>query len=281
MLLDFFLRFPGGRAKALTFSYDDGVEEDARLADIFNRNGLKGTFNLNGGLFRDEGNPWPEGTAVRRMTARQALRTFGGTAHEIGFHGLTHAYWEQMPPVRVAQEILEDRRRLEGMFHTLVRGGAYPYGTWNAQTVETLRACGAAYCRTTASTGGFDVPQDWLLLPPTCHHGDPRLEELTARFLSDPAERRPLLFYLWGHSFEFEREGNWALMERLAERLGGREDICYATNGELCDYVAAFRALRMSCDGRLVENPTATDVWYACRGRTGCVPAGQRVELEG
>lgn len=34
-----FLRFPGGKAKALTFSYDDGVEQDIRLIEIFRKHG--------------------------------------------------------------------------------------------------------------------------------------------------------------------------------------------------------------------------------------------------
>lgn len=42
-----FMRFPGGKKKALTLSYDDGVEQDIRLIDIMKKNGLKGTFNLN------------------------------------------------------------------------------------------------------------------------------------------------------------------------------------------------------------------------------------------
>ena len=41
-----FMRFPGGKKKALTLSYDDGVEQDIRLIDIMKKNGLKGTFNL-------------------------------------------------------------------------------------------------------------------------------------------------------------------------------------------------------------------------------------------
>ena len=39
--------FPGGKHKVLTFSYDDGKLEDRRLVEIFNKNGLRGTFNLN------------------------------------------------------------------------------------------------------------------------------------------------------------------------------------------------------------------------------------------
>ena len=43
--------FPGGKAKALTMSYDDGKVQDRRLIDIFNKYGIKGTFNLNYGQF--------------------------------------------------------------------------------------------------------------------------------------------------------------------------------------------------------------------------------------
>ena len=42
--------FPGGKHKVLTFSYDDGKLEDRRLVEIFNKNGLRGTFNLNTGI---------------------------------------------------------------------------------------------------------------------------------------------------------------------------------------------------------------------------------------
>ena len=46
-----YMRFPEGREKALTFSYDDGVLADRKLIEIFDRYGLKGTFNLNNELF--------------------------------------------------------------------------------------------------------------------------------------------------------------------------------------------------------------------------------------
>ena len=41
-----YMRFPGGKAKALTLSYDDGVRQDKKLIEIFNKNGIKGTFNI-------------------------------------------------------------------------------------------------------------------------------------------------------------------------------------------------------------------------------------------
>ena len=39
-----------GKMKALTFSYDDGVEQDIRLIEILDHYHLRGTFNLNPGL---------------------------------------------------------------------------------------------------------------------------------------------------------------------------------------------------------------------------------------
>lgn len=41
--------FPGGKHNVLTMSYDDGRLEDRRLVELFNRYGIRGTFNLNGG----------------------------------------------------------------------------------------------------------------------------------------------------------------------------------------------------------------------------------------
>ena len=44
-----------GKINALTMSYDDGVlEGDRHLIEIFNKYGVKGTFNLNGAKY-DEG----------------------------------------------------------------------------------------------------------------------------------------------------------------------------------------------------------------------------------
>ena len=37
--------FPGGKAKALTMSYDDGKLQDKRLIGIFNKYGIKATPN--------------------------------------------------------------------------------------------------------------------------------------------------------------------------------------------------------------------------------------------
>lgn len=273
------LRYPGGRDRALTFSYDDGVQQDATLVDIFAEHGLKGTFNLNSGLFASEGETFAPGTVLRRMTLTDILKTFKGTPHEIGIHGLTHPNLERLTGNRLMYEIMEDRARLEAHFNTIVRGGAYPYGTWNDETVAALSASSIAYCRTTQSTLRFDHPQNWLLLSPTCHHNEPRLMELAKSFIQDQDLRAPYLFYVWGHSYEFERDQNWDVIRRFAELTGHNANVYYATNIELYDYCQAFRSLRFNSIGTIMENPTAIPLWYECRGVVACIRPGERVTL--
>ncbi len=75
-----YMRFPCGKAKALSFSYDDGVAADKKLVKILNKYGLKATFNLNNLLFDCEN--WHG-----RMDERETFETFSGGAHEIAVHG--------------------------------------------------------------------------------------------------------------------------------------------------------------------------------------------------
>ena len=44
---------------------------------------------------------------------------------------------------------------------------------------------GVAYARTVKSTEKFDLPTDWLRLPATCHHNNPRLMELAKKFVEN------------------------------------------------------------------------------------------------
>jgi hypothetical protein len=88
------------------------------------------------------------------------------------------------------------------------------------------------------------------------------------------------MFYVWGHSFEFDDDDNWNIIEDFAEFIGGRDDIWYATNIEIVDYNEAFANLQFSADNSFVYNPTATDVWLSVNdGPAICVPAGNQMDL--
>lgn len=267
------MRFPGGRPKALTLSYDDCVEQDIRLIAIMQKYGLKGTFNLNSGCYVPEGHVWPEGTNHRRMSRSQAIRAYSVPGVEVAVHGLTHPFLERLPSALCTQEVLQDRLNLEADFGTLVRGMAYPYGTYNDDVVTALKCCGIVYSRTTVSTERFDIPTDWLRMPATCHHKNPRLMELAEAFLAP--DRRPKLFYLWGHTFEFDHDDNWHVIEHFAQYLSGRDEIWHATNIEIYDYVQAYRQLIFSADGTRVYNPTVTELFFEADRREFRIGPGE------
>ena len=271
------MRYPQGLRKALTLSYDDGVEQDIRLMEILDRHGIRCTFNINSGLYAPEGFIWPEGTIHRRMTHSRAVALYKDTPHEVAVHCLEHSSLVELPQDQVAWEVLTDRNNLEHDFGGMIRGLAYPYGTFNDQVVETLRTCGVLYARTVISTHDFEIPQDWLRLPATCHHADPQLIPLCDAFLADDCHSRSKLFYLWGHAYEFEAADNWQVIERFAEKMGGRPDIWYATNGEIARYCLAWKQLVFSADRRRVYNPTVTDLWMEDHGQVIRIPSGATV----
>ena len=92
--------------------------------------------------------------------------------------------------------------------------------------------------------------------------------------------RSPKLFYVWGHSYEFNDKNNWEIIEEFAEYIGNRKEIWYATNIEIYRYIKAFDHLSFSAEGRWVYNPSALDVYLHYYGKDVLVPAGATVPLE-
>ena len=87
------------------------------------------------------------------------------------------------------------------------------------------------------------------------------------------------IFAVWGHSYEFEGNDNWNVIEDFAARVGGRSDVWYCTNIEAYDYIEAFRGLLFSVDGNRVQNPSAQTVWISYLGRTLKLEPGAYVKL--
>lgn len=217
--------------KAVTFSYDDGICQDRRLVELFNRYGLKATFNLNTGIQTEESRFEIEGIPVCRMNQEGLQELYHG--HEIAVHGLTHAGPVGLGPEELEKEFLQDRNNIKELYGTVPVGMAYAYGSYDATVVEYLRSIGIRYGRTVESSYGFSLPEDPMRLRATCHHKDDRLFELAEEFLAAEAEEgTPMLFYVWGHSYEFDVDDNWERMERFCQLISGHSDIFYGTNRE-------------------------------------------------
>ncbi len=275
----FTLAFPGWRRKALTFSYDDAPAADRRLVEIFNRHGLKCTFNVNthgrpatvpADAARDEaGRP-------RCAVARDEWRTLYA-GHEIALHGARHETFASVPWPVVLEDIYRNRQVLEDALGEPVRGFAYPCGA-SSKTQDgdrILRALDVAYGRMTARAWRkFGLPDDFLDWHPTAHHKG-GIEEIGREFLAATPGPEPLLCYIWGHSFEFDNDGNWDVIERFAAQMAGHPEIWYATNIEICEYILAARRLVWSAARDSVRNPTSTDIYGFLDGRPCVIAAGR------
>ena len=269
-----YLRYPNFLNKALTLSYDDGVLADLRLMEILGRHGIKCTFNINSGLFG----------AGSRLPEEVIREKYLPSPHEIAVHGYKHLALSALQAPALMLEVLEDRKNLEALVGAPVTGMAYAYGDYDDRVISLLGDCGISYARTVTSTHGFVPPTEPLKWDPTCHHNDPRLMELATRFVTDETlsyRGEPILFYLWGHSYEFDEKhnNNWEVIEEFAAYIGNRADIWYATNGEIWQYLSAYRALVFDVDGRCVYNPTATDVYLHMNGKDVVARAGAYTDL--
>ena len=163
-------KFKDGKPKAMTMSYDDGVRQDIRLVEIFNKYGIKGTFHLNSGSLTDSYD-----THSRCLSKAEVASVYKG--HEVAMHTCTHP-----DPLAVSQqcwvnEILNDKRALEQLCGSIVRGISYPFGTVTRQAAETAQTLGVEYARTVKSSEGFSIPADFMHWDPTAHHSEEILEK--------------------------------------------------------------------------------------------------------
>lgn len=265
-----FMCFPDFKEKALTFSYDDGVIFDKRLVETFLKYGLKGTFNISTGLLG----------VGRTLKREEVVDLYEKSGMEVAVHGHNHLSLANVDTAVATNDVLLNRKEFEEMFGHIVKGMAYANGSFDDGVVQILKNCGIHYSRTVAQTCEFNLPEEWLKWHPTCHHDNPKLMELAETFINYKRQNyfwsySPKLLYVWGHSYEFNDKNNWEVIEKFAEFISGREDIWYVTNGEIYSYVNAYDSLEWSVDGKVVYNPTSTDVYINYFGKKIVVKAGQ------
>ena len=218
------------------------------------------------------------------MCKEEIIETFRDSGMEVAIHGYRHISLAVADGALAAYDVVTDRRELEKMFGGVIKGMAYANGSYNDSVVEILRQCGIKYARTTISTEHFELPKDWLKLPATCHHNHPRLMELAKEFV----EYKPSphfwhntlkMFYVWGHSYEFDDRDNWHVIEEFADYISNREDVWYATNVEIYDYLRDADRLEISADWETVYNPTTTPIYVRCSGKDSIVNPGEMIKI--
>ena len=263
-------RFPGGRAKALTLSYDDGSEHDRRLVRLLNQYGLRATFNLNSGVL---GQP-------HHISGQEVAALYAG--HEVACHSATHRDLTTLGEHDVEREIRSDRDHLERLVGYPIRGLAYPYGHYNGHVARLLGSLNLTYARTAQSSGDFAIPDDYFALSGTCHHN--QAAEYGQRLLERDVSA-PAWMLLWGHSFELDgflstdHSRDWQYIEAFCRQMSRRDDIFYATTIEIVDYLQCVGQLRVSTALGAVENRGSRPVWLQqAEAQVTELAPGQRVD---
>ena len=224
-----------GKMKAVTFSYDDGVTQDRRLIEVFNKYGLKGTFNINSGLLSTENVLTYGGKSVQHNKIKPEELASLYKGHEVAVHTLTHPMLPSLSEEEIIRQVEGDRLALSELCGYEVVGMAYPGGgvNFDLRVADVIaKNTGVKYARTTVPSFNFELQKELYVFSPTVHHNDTEnCMKAIDEFLSLEADR-PQLLYIWGHSYEFDFSDNWDFLEEMCRRLAGHNDIFYGTNRE-------------------------------------------------
>ena len=227
--------------KILTFSYDDGVTQDIRLIELLNRYGMKATFNLNSDLLGLPAQLRCHGKAIDHTKVKPYDVRSIYQGHEVAGHTKTHPLLPAFSDdTAIIREVEEDRLKLSELCGYEVVGFAYPCGgkNYDHRISKLLRQhTGVRYARTIESCGSFKRQDALYEFHPTAFHLNPTLDgvdSLTAlgeKFLSLDTDETHI-FYIWGHSYEFDIHNSWKSFEEFLKLMANRPDIRYLTNKE-------------------------------------------------
>ena len=226
------------KLKAFTLSYDDGTSQDIRLIELFNKYGLKCTFNLNSEYLGVHSIMQRDGQRIARYRIRPEDVKFVYENHEVAAHSLTHPNLTLLDDAEVIRQVEQDRLNLSELVGYEVVGMAYPCGgeNNNDRVAQLIREnTGIKYARTNNHTNSFDLQENLYRFKANVFHVRQfdRLMEMGRRFVELEADK-PQIFYVWGHSYEMDFEPDyWAKMEEFCQLISGRDDIFYGTNAEV------------------------------------------------
>lgn len=234
--------------KCITFSFDDGVRQDKRLVELFNKYGLKGTFNLNSSFLGLKGGREVNGKFLdnSKVYPSEVKEIYVG--HEVAVHTLTHPNLTCEDEETVIYQVEEDRKQLSRLVGYEVKGMAYPCGGVNNddRTAAILqKSTGVEYARTINSTLSFQLPKNPYRWHPTVYARDYKNTfALAEQFLALETEE-PQIFFVWGHAHEFDilDDMTWENVEKLCQMISGRKDVLYATNQEALAWIKGTKTL--------------------------------------
>jgi peptidoglycan/xylan/chitin deacetylase (PgdA/CDA1 family) len=220
----------------VTTSWDDGHENDIKLARLLTKYNIKGTFYVTKNY-------------LKYLSEENIIEL--SRNHEIGSHTLSHPNLTEISLEDAEKEIVGSKLYLENLLNHPVNMFCYPKGRYNEAIKQLVKKTGFVAART-CKTGNFEFPIDKYEWQISLHlsEGSPLMTskvilknklplkmyfdwELRAKYLFDVAVDKGGIYHIWGHSWEFEKNGEWGKLERVLDYIANRENVIYVTNGQI------------------------------------------------
>ncbi|ASM49005.1 hypothetical protein PESP_a0807 [Pseudoalteromonas espejiana DSM 9414] len=229
--------YPNGATKAVIFSYDDGVTQDRKLVELFNKYQVVGTFNLNSGLFAKK-LPWMKaftGKAGEYIKQSEVKALYIG--HEIASHSYSHPGFAGLDTAELKLQLARDKQILSPIKGSPLNSFAYPLGSYDKAAMTLVKQAGFTNARTVNDTLNFKLPTNYMAWNPTVHHSNamPLIEQYLALNSNELS-----VMMIWGHSWEFDKNAennNWDYAEKLIQTLSYKDDIWYVSAGEFIAFL--------------------------------------------
>lgn len=197
-------------------SWDDGCEEDMRLAELLNKYEIPGIFYIPSKWILHN---HKEGRDA--LTTGQVMEL--DKAFEIGSHSINHPMLTRIPIEEAKREIVESKISLEQLLGHEVDSFCYPRGYANDELRDIVRT----YYTNARNTlvGSLEAPEDPVWESTTVHVAGTRRPEyenttwlhegfrLLDEAISRSNDGEDIVYSMFGHSWEISRYDAWGDLE--------------------------------------------------------------------
>ena len=233
----------GKPKKFFTLSLDDGITQDLKVIEILKKyNVTCVSFNINTGLY---GANWEwvgpaigDPTIPHQRFTEEELKTGIYDGYEVLVHTMNHPSLKNYDKraSQIKKEVGRDADNIEELTGVRPVGMAWPGGDteYTDTTIElVLENTDIRFARGTTSTYNFELPEYFMKWMPTCSAIDPQCLTLAQQFI-DTECTEDMLFYVWGHSYEFDLNNGagYETFEQLVKMMSEAEDVYLVTNTE-------------------------------------------------
>lgn len=214
--------------KYFVFSIDDGTIFDEMTVSLFNKYGVRVTYNLNSGL---DNYVWYKGDIpITRLVLKDNVSLYKN--HEIASHTLYHPYLESCSDEEVIRQVNEDVANLERIFQRKVVSFATPFHTSGEREVSLIREnTQIRNIRLSQIDETFKLPEDPYHFKITALDIN-RALYLFNDFIKDNTAQ---IFIYAGHSYDFYVDNSFDKLEELLKKITQQDDIMVLPMGELAD----------------------------------------------